>query len=62
MSKVMKPQDATTWEELRSCVTLDEVKTALKAKEAQRIYHKSAYLKRQLMLKKAYELGLDKEL
>lgn len=53
--------DVESWNELEQVVTLEQVKAALRHKEEQRVYHKSAYLKRQAILLKAKALGLDKE-
>ena len=53
--------DATSWDELKSLTSLDEVKAALRQREVQRLAHKKYYLKRQAILQKARELGLDKE-
>jgi hypothetical protein len=46
MSNSKNAWDASTWSELQSLTTLDEVKSALLAKEKNRSYHKTAYLKR----------------
>jgi len=42
-----------SWQELQGLFTLEEVKTALRAREQQRLYHKKQYLKRQAVLDKA---------
>lgn len=57
-NKIKQPWQATSWEELQELVTLDEVRAALYAKEKQRQYHKTQYLKRQEILRKAKEHGL----
>ena len=49
---------ATSWEELKSLTTLDEVKTALRQREDNRLYHKKAYLKKQAILAKAEAAGI----
>jgi hypothetical protein len=54
--------EASSWAELESLVSLDVVKAALKFQEAQRLAHKKAYLKRQALIARAKELGLDKEI
>jgi hypothetical protein len=54
--------EARSWEELRELVSLDDIKKALLAAEKQRAYHKTQYLKRQALLARAKELGLDKDL
>ena len=51
----------TTFEELQEVYTLEEILSALHNKEMQRVYHKTQYLKRQALLLKAKEMGLDKE-
>ena len=48
----------TNWEELQSVATLDEVKSALRQREVQRLAHKKYYLRRQLILEKAREAGI----
>lgn len=54
--------DASTWDELKSLTTLDDVKAALLAKEKNRLYHKQANLKKAAILALAKERGLDKEI
>jgi len=56
-----KAWEASTWDELRKLATLEEVTRALAAAEKQRVYHKSAYLKRAAILAKAKELGITGE-
>ena len=53
-----QPWEATSWDELKQLVTLDEVRRALKQRETQRLAHKRYYLKRQLLLQKAREAGI----
>ena len=48
----------TDWNELQNVATLDEVKSALRQREVQRLAHKKYYLKRQLILEKAREAGI----
>ena len=57
-----QPWEASSWSELKKLTTLDEVKRALKQRETQRLAHKKYYLKRQALLQKAKELGLDQEI
>jgi len=52
--------DADTWDELQKLTTLNEVKTALKAKETQRIAHKKYQMKKQLKLERATQLMKEK--
>jgi hypothetical protein len=51
-----------SFEELEKHFTLQEILSALDAKEKQRAYHKTQYLKRQAIMAKAHELGLDKDI
>lgn len=53
--------EARSWEELRELSSLEDIRKALLAAEKQRVYHKDQYLKRQAILRRAKELGLDKE-
>ena len=53
-----KPWEASSFEKLEEMVDLQTVLKALKKAEEQRIYHKSAYLKRQAILEKAREMGI----
>ena len=46
MSTRKNAWEAEDWDELQMLVELDEVRKALKNREDQRLYHKSAYLKR----------------
>jgi len=46
MSNQKNAWEAKSWSELEGMVELDEVLKALKNREDQRLYHKSAYLKR----------------
>jgi len=62
MKKQKQPWEASSWEELKQLTTLDEVKRALKQRETQRLAHKKYYLKRQALLQKAREMGLDKDI
>jgi hypothetical protein len=47
-----------SFEELKKHFTLEQVVSALKAKEQNRTYHKTQYLKRQAILAKAKEMGI----
>lgn len=58
MSKQANPWEATSWEALQKLTSLDDVKSALKAKETQRLAHKAYYLKRQRILQKAKAAGI----
>lgn len=53
MAKLKNSWEASSWEELMDAVSLDEVLSALKAKEIQRLAHKKQYLKRQAVLQRA---------
>jgi hypothetical protein len=57
----MDPVNIQTWEDVTSSFTLAEVKQALIAKAQNVDYHKKAYAKKKAILKKAYALGLDKD-
>jgi hypothetical protein len=61
MSTTKRSWEASTWDELKSLTTLDEVKGSLLAKEKNRLYHKQANLKKSAILALAKERGLDKE-
>jgi len=53
--------EAESWDELKKLATLEECTKALEAREKNRLYHKTANLKKSAILAKARELGLDKE-
>ena len=44
-----------SWDELQKAFTLEEVKSALRHKEQQRLYHKKQYLKRQAVMDRVKE-------
>jgi hypothetical protein len=58
MSKNKAAWEASSWDELKSLTTLDECLKALAAREANRLYHKKANLKKQSILAKAKEMGI----
>jgi ribosomal protein L32E len=60
MSKKMA-WEAESWEELKSLVSLDEVRKALSAREKNRLYHKIHNSKNAEILRKAKELGISAE-
>jgi len=53
---------ATSFDELRKHIDLERTKQAIKSAEQSRISHVKYNTRRNLLVKKAIELGLDKDL
>ena len=58
MAKQKNAWEAKDWSELEDLVDLETVLKALRKSEDQRVYHKTTYLRKQLILKKAKEAGI----
>ena len=58
MSEKKNSWEARSWDELRDLISLEDIKQALLAAEKQRVYHKNAYLKKQLILERAKAAGI----
>jgi len=58
MSKTKDAWEASSWDELKQLTSLEVVKRALRARELQRQYHKTQYLKRQAILAEAKKRGI----
>lgn len=53
--------DATSWKELQELTTVEKITKSLRAEEKQRLAHKKYYLRKDLILARAKEKGVDKE-